>query len=48
MNFYAQSIAIERNKNKEINDNLIFVNDDNFSVYITKKTAFLVQSNILI
>jgi hypothetical protein len=40
MNFYAQSIVIERNNNKEINDNLMFVNEDNLTVFIIKKNVF--------
>ena len=40
MNFYAQSIVIERNKNKEIYDNLMFIHDDNLSVFIINKNAF--------
>ena len=40
MNFYAQSIIIERNKNKEKYNNLIFLNNDNFSIFIIKKNFF--------
>ena len=40
MNFYAQSIVIERNKNKEIYDNLMFIHDDNLTVFIINKNAF--------
>ena len=40
MNFYTQSIIIERNKNKEKYNNLIFLNNDTFSVFIIKKNAF--------
>ena len=40
MNFYAQLVVIERNKNKEKYDNLIFCNDSNFSIFLIKKSAF--------
>ena len=40
MNFYAQLVVIERNKNKEKYDNLIFCHDSNFSIFLIKKSAF--------
>ena len=40
MNFYAQLVVIERNKNNEKNDNLIFFNESNFSIFLIKKSAF--------
>ena len=40
MNFYAQLIVIERNKNKEKYNNLIFFGDSDFSIFLIKKSAF--------
>ena len=40
MNFYAQTIVIERNQSNEEKNNLIFFNDSNFNVFIIKKSAF--------
>ena len=49
MNFYAQSIIIERNKNKEKYNNLIFLNNDKFIIYIIKKKIFfMAKFHILI
>lgn len=43
MNFYAQTIVIERNQSNEEKNNLMFFNDVNFNIYIIKKSAFNCQ-----